>query len=64
MGKRIIAVLVHIIAVAIIYTLVLWLFNYIFDGNSAFGWTLMLQGLTFAVIYVPFSNWMSRRRKK
>ena len=41
----------------------LWLFDYVFEDISAFGWRPLLQGLIFAVIFVPISNWMSKRDK-
>ena len=41
----------------------LWLFDYVFEDISAFDWRQLLQGLIFAVIFVPISNWMSKRDK-
>ena len=64
MTKKILKIVVQIVVTAIIYTITLWLFGYIFDGISAFDWMLLLQGLIFSIIFVPFSNWMSRRAEK
>ena len=63
MAIKVINISVQIIVTAVIYAIMLWLFDYVFEDISAFGWRQLLQGLIFAVIFVPISNWMSKRDK-
>lgn len=37
---------------AIVYAILMWLFNWIFDKDPSISWKLILQGVTFGVLYV------------
>lgn len=52
----------QVIATMIIYTSVLYLWYLIDHGIKTFDWSLLVQGLIFSLIYVPFSNWWTKRK--
>ena len=60
MSKKILNVVVQVVVMAVMYCVVMWLLNGIFDHEWAFTYRLLLQGLVFAILYVPASIRMSR----
>ncbi len=63
MGKKILMFCTQVIVTAIVYFVLLWLFHYIFEKETAFDWADLVQALIFAIIFVPISNWINRRKK-
>ncbi len=64
MNNKVLSFIVQVVVTAVVFTFLVWLFGYIFDHVSTFDWGLLFQGAVFAIIYVPFSNWIASRRKK
>lgn len=62
MGKKILNFIIQVIETAVIYIVILWLFNIIFDKDYSFGWSLLLQGVIFSLIFVPISRWSTRKK--
>lgn len=64
MKKTIIYIASQILATTLCYTVIMWLLQVIFDKSTSFTFGLLIQGLIFAILYVPLSLWLSKRRKK
>lgn len=54
----------QVIVTAIIYTVCLYLWYLLDHGIKEFDWTLIVQGLLFSILYVPFSNWWNKKKGK
>lgn len=54
----------QVIVTAIIYTACLYLWYLLDHGVKEFDWTLIVQGLLFSILYVPFSNWWNKKKGK
>lgn len=54
----------QVIVTAIIYTVCLYLWYLLDHGVKEFDWTLIVQGLLFSILYVPFSNWWNKKKDK
>ncbi len=63
MRKKIITFILQVITVTACFTICMWLFNVVFDKESAFNVEMLLQGLVFSIIYVPLSSWWSARSR-
>lgn len=61
MSKKILNFVVYVVFMAVMYCVVMWLLNGIFEHEWAFTGRLLMQGLVFAIVYVPFSRWMSKK---
>lgn len=55
---------VQVVATTVIFTACLYLWYLIDHGIKEFDWTLIIQGLAFSLIYVPFSNWWKKSKNK
>lgn len=51
----------HVVVTTVIFTACLYLWYLIDHGIKEFDWTLIIQGLGFSIIYVPFSWWKKRK---
>ncbi len=60
----VIVFIVTVIVLAIIFSFVYWLIGLIFHGDSTFDWTTLIQGLIFALIYVPLARYMRKKRSQ
>ncbi len=56
--------IIQIIVTSIIYGVMVWLFNVIFDNDAAFRWSILLQAIIFALLYVPISHKLDSNNKK
>lgn len=54
----------QVIVTTMIYTVCLYLWYLLDHGVKEFDWTLIVQGLLFSVLYVPFSNWWNKKKGK
>ena len=60
--KRAASFVLQVMVTTIIFTVCLYLW-YLFDhGIKEFDWSLLVQGLLFSIIYVPFSNWWNNSK--
>lgn len=62
MSKKILTFIMQVLVAMIGFTSCMWLFQVIFDKESGFGIELLVQGLIFAIIYVPLAPQISRYR--
>lgn len=60
MGKKILTFIMQVLVAMIGFTACMWLFQVIFDKESGFSIELLVQGLIFAIIYVPLAPWISK----
>lgn len=52
----------QVFVTTIIFTACLYVW-YLFDhGIKEFDWSLLVQGLMFSILYVPFSNWWNQKK--
>lgn len=61
--KKTLIVIAQALSLMLCYSLVLWLFNVIFDHNTSFEGKILAQGFVFAVLYIPVSWWLDKRMK-
>lgn len=62
--KKVVVFVAQVLVATIVYTALLYLW-YLFDhGEKEFDRSLLVQGLVFSIIYVLFSNWWNKRRRK
>lgn len=62
--KKAVVFIGQVVVTTILYTASLYLW-YLFDhGIKEFDWSLLVQGLLFSVLFVPFSNWWSKKNGK
>lgn len=54
----------QVIVTTMIYTACLYLWYLLDHGVKEFDWTLIVQGLLFSILYVPFSNWWNKKKGK
>lgn len=54
----------QVIVTTMIYTVCLYLWYLLDHGVKEFDWTLIVQGLLFSILYVPFSNWWNKKKGK
>ena len=52
----------QVIVTTMIYTVCLYLWYLLDHGVKEFDWTLIVQGLLFSILYVPFSNWWNKKK--
>lgn len=52
----------QVVANAIIFTALLYLWYLIDHGIKDFDWSLLAQGFLFAIFFTPFSNWWYKRK--
>lgn len=62
--KKVAIFAIQIIVATIIFDACMYVFNLIDHGTKDFDWTLLIQGLIFAIIYVPFSNWWTKKKSQ
>lgn len=55
---------IQVVVITIIYTALLYLWYLIDHGIKSFDWSLLVQGLAFSIIYVPFSYRIRNRKTK
>ncbi len=60
---KIFGVTVRVIFLTVLFVLVTWIFNWIFDGDSKFNPMNIVEGLVFAIIYLPIGSWIYKRRE-
>lgn len=51
----------RVIFLTVLYVLVTWIFDWIFDGDSKFNPMNIVQGLVFSIIYLPIVHWIYKR---
>ena len=54
----------QVIVTTMIYTACMYLWYLLDHGVKEFDWTLIVQGLLFSILYVPFSNWWNKKKGK
>lgn len=54
----------QVIVTTMIYAACLYLWYLLDHGIKEFDWTLIVQGLLFSILYVPFSNWWNKKKGK
>lgn len=54
----------QVIVTTVIYTACLYLWYLIDHGIKEFDWSLLVQGLLFSILYVPFSSWWNKKKGK
>lgn len=64
MMKKAATFIFQVIVTTIIYTACLYLWYLLDHGVKEFDWTLIVQGLLFSILYVPFSNWWNKKKGK
>lgn len=64
MMKKTATFIFQVIVTTIIYTACLYLWYLLDHGVKEFDWTLIVQGLLFSILYVPFSNWWNKKKGK
>lgn len=64
MMKKAATFVFQVIVTTMIYTVCLCLWYLLDHGVKEFDWTLIVQGLLFSVLYVPFSNWWNKKKGK
>lgn len=64
MGKKVLTFIAQVLSTTVVFTFVLWLFNAAFDRNFAFSYEMLIQGLVFSILFVPFSRWRKAKAKK
>lgn len=64
MMKKAATFVFQVIVTTIIYTACLYLWYLLDHGVKEFDWTLIVQGLLFSILYVPFSNWWNKKKGK
>lgn len=57
MAKKILKFIFQVITTAVLFSAVYWLFKVIFDKTYSFSYEYLLQGLIFAIMYVPLMRW-------
>ena len=64
MMKKVATFVFQVIVTTMIYTVCLYLWYLLDHGVKEFDWTLIVQGLLFSILYVPFSNWWNKKKGK
>lgn len=64
MMKKAATFVFQVIVTTMIYTVCLYLWYLLDHGVKEFDWTLIVQGLLFSILYVPFSNWWNKKKGK
>lgn len=64
MMKKAATFVFQVIVTTMIYTACLYLWYLLDHGVKEFDWTLIVQGLLFSILYVPFSNWWNKKKGK
>lgn len=64
MMKKVATFVFQVIVTTMIYTACLYLWYLLDHGVKEFDWTLIVQGLLFSILYVPFSNWWNKKKGK
>ncbi len=64
MGKKVLSFVIEVVVGAAIYTLILWLFEVIFDTDTVFSSKMLIQGIVFSLLFVPFSRWQQRKASR
>lgn len=64
MMKKAATFVFQVIVTTMIYTACLYLWYLLDHGVKEFDWTLIVQGLLFSILYVPFSNWWNKKKDK
>ncbi len=54
----------QVIVTTVIYTACLYLWYLIDHGIKEFDWSLLVQGLLFSILYLPFSSWWNKKKGK
>lgn len=62
--KKAVTFVFQVIVTTMIYTVCLYLWYLLDHGVKEFDWTLIVQGLLFSILYVPFSNWWNKKKGK
>ncbi len=62
--KKAVTFVFQVIVTTMIYTACLYLWYLLDHGVKEFDWTLIVQGLLFSILYVPFSNWWNKKKGK
>lgn len=62
LSKKIILIAAEYLALVLCYSLVMCLFNIIFDEKPLPVGGIFIQGFVFAVIYIPFQSYFVKRR--
>lgn len=62
MMKKVATFVFQVIVTTMIYTACLYLWYLLDHGVKEFDWTLIVQGLLFSILYVPFSNWWNKKK--
>ncbi|GEM_PF-3161029 len=63
MARKIFTFVGEVIATSLIMAVVIWVINFIFDGQTTFDRGVLLQAFFFAIIYVPLAAWSPWRSK-
>lgn len=64
MMKKAATFIFQVLVTTMIYTACLYLWYLLDHGVKEFDWTLIVQGLLFSILYVPFSNWWNKKKDK
>lgn len=64
MMKKAATFIFQVIVTTMIYTACMYLWYLLDHGVKEFDWTLIVQGLLFSILYVPFSNWWNKKKGK
>lgn len=62
MCKKVLNFIIQGIATAMIYALIIWLFNAIFDKEYGFTWSMTAQSLMFSILFTPLSIFLNNRK--
>lgn len=54
----------QVIVTTIIFSACMYVWQLIDHGIKGFDWSILVQGLLFSILYLPFSSWWNKKRAK